>query len=333
MTYSDSRPYVSVVVPTRDRPHFAHRAVLSALAQEEVSLEVLVVDDGGRRPLALNIDDPRIRIIRNQESTGVSSARNRGLFEARAPWVAFLDDDDIWAPHKLKTQLDALRTERKRWSIASSVVVDLGGDTVSLGECPPDSQAVLDCLCVYNAVPGGGSGPVVERSLLDEVGGFDERLSMVADWEMWHRLAHTEDCAIVGEPLVGYLRHGTSMTANFADHRGEIDRMERATLRYCSSSTAARRDRYLDWIANGTASVNPKKAAVLKFRIAMERRSIHAFLMALRLLMIPTHVSVRSLFWTRSPLVKQLDDVPAWISDQHFSSEPLKRTDWIRVNP
>lgn len=89
---------MSVIVPTRDRPEFARRAVLSALGQLGVVVDlVVVVDDGGTEPLSdqLRVADPRVLVVRHEQSKGVSAARNRGIAESSSPWIAFLDDDDI----------------------------------------------------------------------------------------------------------------------------------------------------------------------------------------------------------------------------------------------
>ncbi|MBA2640000.1 MAG: glycosyltransferase family 2 protein [Nocardioidaceae bacterium] len=104
-------PEVSVVIPTRNRWRLLEaRGLASALCQQDVSLEVVVVDDGStdetpRRLASLN--DDRVRTIRNERGTGVARARNSGMAAARGEWIAFLDDDDIWAPRKLRLQLDA----------------------------------------------------------------------------------------------------------------------------------------------------------------------------------------------------------------------------------
>ena len=104
-------PEVSVVVSTQNRwPLMARTSLRAALLQEDVELEVLVVDDGSdeRAPGDLpGLDDPRVRVLRHDAPLGVASARNAGIREARGAWVALLDDDDVWAPRKLRSQVDA----------------------------------------------------------------------------------------------------------------------------------------------------------------------------------------------------------------------------------
>src|SRR5690242_16683672 len=84
--------------------------VLELFDQRDVSLEVVVVDDGsadGTREALAALQDPRVRVVRHDQSRGQAVARDSGVAAARAEWVAFLDDDDRWSPDKLRRQLDA----------------------------------------------------------------------------------------------------------------------------------------------------------------------------------------------------------------------------------
>ena len=104
-------PQVSVVIPTYNRAHILGRAIDSVLQQTHRDLELIIVDDGssdGTAALVRGIEDPRVRYV-HQQNRGVSAARNRGIAEARAEWLAFLDSDDEWLPQKLERQFSALR--------------------------------------------------------------------------------------------------------------------------------------------------------------------------------------------------------------------------------
>lgn len=101
-------PRVSVVLPTHGRPALVTRAVASALAQTLRDSEVIVVVDGAdlvTEAALAAVTDPRLRVEVLPEHRGVSVARYRGAELARAPRVAFLDDDDEWFPPKLERQL------------------------------------------------------------------------------------------------------------------------------------------------------------------------------------------------------------------------------------
>ena len=99
---------ISVVIPLYNKEHQIAETLRSVLEQTFQDFEVVIVDDGSTDKSAeeaLKIRDPRIRLVR-QENAGVSSARNRGIEEARFDLIAFLDADDRWKPEYLQTQYD-----------------------------------------------------------------------------------------------------------------------------------------------------------------------------------------------------------------------------------
>lgn len=99
-------PDVSCVIPAYQAERFLAEAIDSVLGQTHQSLELIVVDDGSTDRTAAVAESygDRLRLIR-QANGGYHSARNAGVEAARAPWVAFLDADDVWLPVKLERQL------------------------------------------------------------------------------------------------------------------------------------------------------------------------------------------------------------------------------------
>jgi glycosyltransferase involved in cell wall biosynthesis len=219
-----SVPTVSVVIPTRNRRELLVRTLHTVLDQHRVSLEVLVVDDGSEDGTAAHlrlVGDPRLSVIRNEARLGVAGARNVGLSQARGEWVAFKDDDDLWAPNKLAMQLDAITSDPEAgWSYPGAVTVDDRLRIVSAERAPPRDR--LHNLLAFNIIPGGGSGVMVRTELARSVGGFDPRLSLLADWDMWIRLIVRARPAIVDRPLVAYLRYGNSMSSRGDGFENEL---------------------------------------------------------------------------------------------------------------
>ena len=102
---------VTVVIPSHNRRELLHRTLRSVLAQEDVALTVLVVDDGSADDTEASVEalhDPRVTVLRHPVPAASSAARNTGIARATTTWLAFVDDDDLWAPGKLRAQLDAL---------------------------------------------------------------------------------------------------------------------------------------------------------------------------------------------------------------------------------
>lgn len=216
---------VSVIIPTRNRVVLLARTLAAVLAQRDVDLEVIVVDEGstdGTEAFLAQLDDQRVVVVRNMPPLGVAAARNCGLERATMPWVAFDDDDDVWAPDKLASQLDALTADGvARWSAVGAVVVDETGAFVR-PDLPPDRRDVLSLVLTDNQIPAGGSGVLAATDLVREVGGFDTSLRNLADWDLWISLARRSPLAVVDRPLVAYLQHRRSMSHGVSDAEDEF---------------------------------------------------------------------------------------------------------------
>lgn len=208
---------ITVIIPTRNRRALLARTLHAVLTQLEVNLAVIVVDDGsadGTEAMVRSIGDPRVTLVRHGASRGVSAARNTGIEMATSPWLAFLDDDDLWAPTKLRLQLDALSSDSgARWSCTGAVGIDTDCNVLWWSE-PPNALHVENLLLNLNVIPGGGSGVVAARDLTSQVGGFDEALSNLADWDFYIRLGLSSPPAVVPLPLVGYHIHPGGMSNN-----------------------------------------------------------------------------------------------------------------------
>jgi glycosyltransferase involved in cell wall biosynthesis len=205
-------PDVSVVIPTRDRSRLLALTLRSVLWQREADFEVVVVDDGSgddTARLVTSVADVRVRLVRQDVQRGVGAARNRGIAAARGSWIAFLDDDDLWAPDKLARQLDAARLDGRAWVYAGGVNVDQYLRVLEGGP-PPPPQRVVELLGRYNPVPVGASNVIVRADLLERAGPFDPDLRRTEDWDMWIRLARLGPPGWACRPLVAYRMHPAS---------------------------------------------------------------------------------------------------------------------------
>jgi glycosyltransferase involved in cell wall biosynthesis len=122
-------PLVSVIVPLYNKAPYVLRALESVAAQTVEDLEVIVVDDGstdGGDEIASRFPDSRFRLIR-QANAGPGAARNRGLREAGAPYVGFLDADDRWLPQFLAENVSILERHPTAAAVCCGWYEDPGG--------------------------------------------------------------------------------------------------------------------------------------------------------------------------------------------------------------
>ena len=218
---------ISVVIPTRDRSDLLRFAVLSVLSQQHVDIEVIVVDDASTDDvvgMVSSLSDRRVRVVRQASPGGVSAARNRGITEASGGWVAFLDDDDLWAPQKLALQLEAAARSSRTWVYTGEVNVD-DDLRVLTAYAPPTPEQVMERLPRYNPVPSGASNVLVRADALAEAGPFDPGLQRTEDWDMWIRVARTGAPAFVPRPLIAYRFHSANVAAETTAIIEEADRL------------------------------------------------------------------------------------------------------------
>ena len=197
---------VTVVIPTHNRLHLLPTTIGSVLGQVGVSLELVVVDDGstdGTGPWLdqLAAEDRRIKVVHHERPRFMSAARNAGIARASTRWVAFCDDDDLWAPDKLIAQLHSLQSGAARWACTGVIVVNEALEIV--GHHRAKGGDVLSRLLEENLIPSGSS-VLAELSLVQQLGGFDPTLYGSEDWDFWIRLAQHSPLAPVDRPLIAY---------------------------------------------------------------------------------------------------------------------------------
>lgn len=205
------RPSVSVVLLTYSRPVMLRQTLTSVLAQRDVDLEVVLVDNGSSPPAAATVAetaDPRVAVVRLEENIHPIEAQRRGLQAASGDWVAYLDDDDLWAPDKLAVQLAAADHAGAAWAYAGVAIVDEGLRVLAVP--PPQPVAdVVATLPYHYPIEGGDSNVVARREVLTSFGGHDPDLRWFADWDLaLQLLRHGGTPARADEPVVAFRLHG-----------------------------------------------------------------------------------------------------------------------------
>jgi glycosyltransferase involved in cell wall biosynthesis len=312
---------ITVVIPTHDRARLLRRTLRAVLGQRGVRLAVVVVDDGssdGTGAMLATVGDPRVRTVRHDRARGVSAARNAGVAAASTEWVAFCDDDDVWAPGKLAAQLAAVRADPAAgWSCTGAIAVDERLAPNGRAILPPAGGDVAAALLARNVVPGGGSTVLARLELVRDAGGFDEALAPLADWDLWIRLALRSPLAPVDELLCAYLVSAGGM----AHWRGRLE----AELRVVERRYAPERARagaafawssWRKYLGEGALRAGRRADAARQHaRLALAERDVASLRLLAAGLVLPRQVQRR-----RDRSAARLDDatrraVEPWLAE------------------
>jgi glycosyltransferase involved in cell wall biosynthesis len=212
--HASLQPVVSVIIPAYNRLEYLRPAIESVFSQTLSHWDLLIADDGSdtetRAYLTTLESLPRVKIIWLAHTGNPGAVRNAALREATGEYVAFLDSDDVWMPMKLELQIAALRScVDRRWSYTGYVCIDeTGGTRTYPGTRPwiPHRGAILEHLLMQE-VEVWTPAVVVERRLLAQVGGFDEKQPVFEDYDLWLRLACHSEIDLIDQPLIGVRSH------------------------------------------------------------------------------------------------------------------------------
>jgi glycosyltransferase involved in cell wall biosynthesis len=221
---------VSVVLPTYNRASCLERSIRSVLNQTWQDLELIIVDDGSTdhtQELVSSVEDQRICYVKTMINRGAGAARNYGIARAQGTYVAFQDSDDVWRPNKLELQIKTLQ-ENDAGFCYHKVRYDFGNGqyaVLPLESIPLEKKSgdIYGQLFYENMVDAPAL--LVRRDCLEEVGGFDESLKALEDYDLAIRLAYAYQAAFVDQVLLnkGYTEGSVSLQAgNYLDASCEI---------------------------------------------------------------------------------------------------------------
>ncbi|MFZ6691562.1 glycosyltransferase family 2 protein [Undibacterium sp. SXout20W] len=202
---------VSVIIPAFNAARTITRAVDSVIRQNISSIEIIIIDDGSSDQTydlcnELALTHPVIRVLKLPTNCGVSAARNVGIQSSRGKYLAFLDADDIWLEGKLSKQIAELKSDNSISLIScNSRMVSESGEFLKVGHInrpPVEGNDSWKTLLIYNFLPT----PTVltYRKLVLELGGFDEKLQVGEDLDLWIKLALRGKVQILKDILVHY---------------------------------------------------------------------------------------------------------------------------------
>lgn len=223
---------ISAVIPLYKAEDYIVETLDSIMKQTYPVEEVLVIDDCGSDRSAEIVEQyslvhPIVKLIHQPYNQGGSAARNRGMQEAQYDWILLVDADDLLDPtlvekqvHRLDGQLSGIREKGIVRSVSAvhSAYVQIDSDS----QIVPDSeirgeqlsyQDLLGSLIVRNFIITP-TGMLVNKSVMQEIGGFRTDLKISEDFDFYLRLARAGNVLYIDEPLVKHRRHLTNVTEN-----------------------------------------------------------------------------------------------------------------------
>ncbi len=266
-------PLVSAIIPTYNRASLVCQAIDSIMQQTYGRIEIIVVDDGSTDDTRQRLEayGSAIRVI-SQPNAGPSAARNRGIRAAVGEIVTFLDSDDVWHPTKIARQVSILQRTGAPCCICNAEIEAGEGAHVRTFEYaalrPAAEEGIWEnvtevlstrFLMLTQMV-------AIRRCVLERIGGFDESLWILEDYDLALRLSLEGPWCFIAEPLVTY-RRGTADSLSLA---GEAD-----VLRVIDGSLRARRKLH-DIVVADPRHGHLRRAVERSLRTARRERTVVA---------------------------------------------------------
>ena len=250
-------PVATVVIPTHDRVELLRQAVASVYAQTLGRWELVIVDDAsddGTPSFLASIGDRRVRTLRLDENAERSAARNIGMREARAPYVVFLDDDDRLLPSALDRLVRAVEAHPE--AVAAVGGRDILGPDGDHRRAPhPRLPHVRNVWTdVFFDWVGFPSQTIFRLEPLQQVGGWNERVTLGEDRELWLRIARRGPVVFVPSQVVQWRMHADRPTQSGAGATRE--RRQRARAESLDRNHVAGAERLLEAAERWRAGVD-----------------------------------------------------------------------------
>ncbi|MGE0129566.1 MAG: glycosyltransferase [Blastocatellales bacterium] len=195
----------SVIVRTLDRPNHLRNALASLANQTWKDFEVVLVNDGGARPQeALDCFSGLLKLIyvERQKTGGRTSALNDGIRNSKGRYITYLDDDDVVYPWRLEVMVREVSGGKSLYAYSDYNRALVNGSQVTTIKAAPSFDYDRNYLMVENYIPIHCW--IHSRDVIDRIGGFDESLDLLEDWDFLLRLSSICDFQHVRIPTCEY---------------------------------------------------------------------------------------------------------------------------------
>ena len=226
---------VSVIIPTLNRINTLQRAIDSVIAQSFESIEIIVVDNGSSDGSVNMLKKyyPNVKVI-HEHKVGVSASRNKGIKYAKSPWIAFLDSDDAWDQKKLEKQINLLHNSHDKYRLihTNEIWIRNGKRINQMKKHQKFGGYIFDewlSLCCISP-----SSVLIDRSIFDDMGLFNENLPVCEDYDMWLRICSKEEVLFIDEKLTfKYGGHKDQLSKSYwGMDRFRVNSIENLILNY-----------------------------------------------------------------------------------------------------
>lgn len=263
-------PWLTAIVPVHEGAAHLRATLAAAAAERPEGVEFLLYDSGDddgacQRIAAEFADRLDLHYVATPECKPWTAKTNRGVAEARAPYIAMLHQDDLWLPGHLAALRAAIaRAPGAAMSIASSQFVDDRGRNIGRWRLPfraglHRGAAITETLIVQNtiAIPS----PVIRRDAWAAVGGMDESLWYTADWDLYLKLAQYGDVDVRPGLTTAFRVHKGSLTMTGSRRHDEFAAQHEVVLDRHLPTLAARARQRQEPLARASVAVNCALAA------------------------------------------------------------------------
>ena len=244
---------VTAVITTHCRESdIVSRALESVMDQTYEDMEIILVDDSPssyekRDEIKSLAEQARKKVtyIPHEKCMGACAARNTGISHAKGEYIAFLDDDDEWLPTKIEKQIEMFSSKEVGFVYCRYKVIDTVNNTARTSKKQIERGNIFKYLICENMV-GSTSFPLIRKSALEEIGGFDTELQSAQDLDVWLRISEKYDAEYVDEELGIYYFHSSDqITSNPKKKISGLERIIDKNIEYLRSHPDAYANRLL----------------------------------------------------------------------------------------
>lgn len=220
----------TVVLPTNRPDAWFSRAVKSILGNDCGGFECLIVLDGVQAPCEDWAEDPRVRLLYVEEPLGLAHALNKGVSAAQGQFIARMDADDVARCDRLRRQIDYLKANPETVAVGSGArLIRANGDVTEgrIGSVVGDDvrrHLLVRNILVHPSV-------AFRRASFDQVGGYNQAMPTMEDYDLWLRMARLGSIAVLPEALIDYRVHDGQMSRGASWRGPHIKQIAKSRVR------------------------------------------------------------------------------------------------------